>query len=40
MHELLGRLGDDKITLEEFLRRIKQHGMTIDDIDRYLDGTL
>jgi hypothetical protein len=40
MHELLGRLGEDKITLQEFLRRLKQHGMTVDDIDRYLDGKL
>jgi hypothetical protein len=40
MHDLLGRLGEDKITLAEFLRRLKQLGMTVDDIDRYLDGTL
>jgi hypothetical protein len=40
MHDLLGRLGEDKITLEEFLRRLRQHGMTVDDIDRYLDGKL
>jgi hypothetical protein len=40
MHDLLGRLGEDKIDLQEFLRRLKQHGMTVDDIDRYFDGTL
>jgi hypothetical protein len=40
MHDLLGRLGEDKITLEEFLRRLREHGMTVDDIDRYLDGKL
>jgi hypothetical protein len=40
MHELLGRLGEGKISLQEFLRRLKQDGLTVDDIDLYLDGTL
>lgn len=40
MHDLLGRLGDDLIDLQEFLRLLKQYGMTVDDIDRYLDGKL
>lgn len=40
MHDLLGRLGDDKITLQEFLRRLREHGMTVDDIDLYLEGKL
>jgi hypothetical protein len=40
MHDLLGRLGTDQISLDEFWRRLKQSGMTDDDIDRYLDGKL
>jgi hypothetical protein len=40
MHDLLGRLGEDKIPLEEFLRRLKQSALTVDDIDLYLEGKL
>jgi hypothetical protein len=40
MHDLLGRLGTNQISLEEFWRRLKQTGLTEADIDLYLEGTL
>lgn len=40
MHDLLGWLGSNQITLTDFHRRLKQNDMTDDDIDRYLANTL
>lgn len=40
MHELLGQLGDGKITVEDFRVRIAEAGMIDDDIDLYLEGIL
>lgn len=38
MHELLREFGEDKITLEQFWKRMRQHGYTDQDIDRYCRG--
>jgi len=40
MHELLGQLGDGKITVEDFRVRLAEAGMTDDEIDLYLEGKL
>jgi hypothetical protein len=36
LHELLGALGDSRISVEEYRRRMAESGLTEDDVDLYL----